>query len=167
MSWSTGAPAAQPAYTAETARLLVQYNGDVNALMVEWGKAQEAVVQAVDYERALRKAIFEIKFPKPKEGTQRIELGNGYNLKATFPYTYTLDKDRTEKTIEDIAKFGQRAAVIADRLVGWKPELSIKEYRLLQAENLSDEDKAIKKLIDAVLTVKPGMPQLEIEAPKA
>jgi hypothetical protein len=45
-----------------------------------------------------------------------------------------------------------------EKLVKWKPEVSIKEYRLL-----TDEQRL---LFDQVLVIKPGMPGLDIVIPK-
>lgn len=165
MAWSTDAPLAKPISDA-TANLLRQYDNDINRLMVGWRDAAAKLELAKLAEMTLRRAVFELKFPQAKEGTQRCELGNGYFIKAQFPYTYTLDKELTEGVQERIAKISPQAEVVADRLINWKPELSIKEYRLLQSPSLTPEQKKIKAELDKVLTVKPGAPQLEIEEPK-
>jgi hypothetical protein len=64
-----------------------------------------------------------------------------------------------------MAKLGERAAVIADRLIKWAPEMSVKEYRVLKAST-DPIDKALYALLEPILTVTPGSPQIEFEAPK-
>ena len=110
---------------------------------------------------ALRKAIFEVQFPNHSEGTARVPLGNGYQLKAVGKLNYKLDnKDgATEKALEELETAGNEGKFLADRLVKWSPELSITEYRKL--------DPQYKVIIDKVLTINPGAPTLEIEEPKA
>lgn len=146
--------------TPETERVLKANWNDINAVMLEWTKAQAALNDAKLNEAVLRKAVFELKFPNPSEGTQRAELGNGYFLKAVHKINYTLDdKDgKTDKALEELEKTGNEGAFLADRLVSWKPELSISEYRKLAPQ--------YKAIIDTVLTTRPGMPTLEIETPK-
>jgi hypothetical protein len=58
------------------------------------------------------------------------------------------------------------SAAIAERIVKWKPDLSVSEYETLAASENETDIKA-KTLIDAILTVKPASPQLTFEPPKA
>lgn len=163
MSWQT---ATAKTYSADTQRLLTYVQGDITALLQLWQAKYAELENAKAAEMGLRKAVFEVQFPDAKEGTQRVAIGNGWFLKAVYPMNYRLDGDKTEGVQEAIAKLGAKAEVVGDRLVNWKPELSIKEYRLLEKQELSDIEQQIKKLIDGVLTVKPGAPQLELEEPK-
>lgn len=167
MAWQTGKEEQKaPQLKPETAELLRRYNDNPDTLILAWRDSQAQLENAKSVEMALRRAVFEIKFPDPKEGTQRFELGNGWKLKAQFPYNYKLDPEKAEDTLDKIAKLSPTAAVIADRLCKWKPEVSIKEYRLL-CEDKSPEGEKARKLLDAILTITPGSPQLEIEPPKA
>lgn len=129
-------------------------------LLVDWRKAKQALIIATDTERELRDKLAKMFFPVPKKGTQRIDIGFGYNLKLVRTIRYTLDKDREkiDKALADISALGNEGSFITGRLVKWKPELSVTEY-----ESLAEP---YKKIIDTVLTSKDGAPSLEIEAPK-
>jgi len=164
MSWQT---ATAKTYTPDTQRLLTYVQGDINALLQLWQAKHAELEAAKATEMGLRRAVFEVQFPDAKEGTQRVAIGNGWFLKAVYPQNYRLDKDTTEGVQAAIAKISTKAEVVGDRLVNWKPELSIKEYRLLEKPELTPEEQQIKKLIDGVLTITPGAPQLELEEPKA
>lgn len=165
MSWSTGATPPKP-LSPDTQLVAAKHNNDVNQVMLAWRTAAEQLEQCKLAEQVYRKAVFEMKFPDAKEGTQRVELGNGYYLKAVYPLNYNLSKDNTEAAQDAIGKLSPKADVIADRLVRWTPELSVKEYRLLMADT-TEEGKQIQTLLSTVLTITPGMPRLEIEEPKA
>jgi hypothetical protein len=141
-------------------QVLQKHWNDVNAVMLRWQELKQELEALVLAERLYRTTIFESRFPTAEEGTNRVELGNGYHLKAVAKYNYTLanKENETERALEAMEKIGNEGAFIADRLVRWSPELSVKEYRSLAPE--------YKAVIDTVLTIKPGMPTLEIEAPK-
>jgi len=147
-------------YSPATQQLLAQY-WNAGAILAAWNQAATELAKLVDHERRLRTAVFETHFPAHTEGVNRTDIGNGYQLKATAKYNYNLKNKNgeTEMAIEAIAKLGEKGAFIADRLIRWQPELSVSEYRKL--------DDTIKKEIDKVLEIKPGMPALEIEAPKS
>jgi hypothetical protein len=151
------------AVSPETQILLAKF-WNKDGILKAWQESRENLDQWKEREAALRKAVFELEFPSPTEGTQRIPLGNGYQLKAVYPLRYECgnkqaDCDRVEAGLTELATLGQEAAFVADRLVKWLPEIAIKEYRDLKPE--------YKVIVDKFVTIKPGMPQLEIEAPKA
>lgn len=155
------APAAT--YSPETTMLLQKYWG-IDQVMLEWQKSKAELDACKEREAALRRAVFEVKFPTKKEGTQRIELGNGYHLKAVYPMTYNCgtkpdDLAKVTNGLNELAALGEEAKFIAQRVVKWMPEVSISEYRQLKPE--------YKMIVDKFVTIKPGSPQLEIEEPKA
>lgn len=92
-----------------------------------------------------------------REGTQREELGNDYELKAVFRLNYRLDASAVPKALYKIEKHNGEGKFIAERLIKWKPELVISEYRKLPDKYL--------KIINEVLTVIPGTPSLDLIAP--
>lgn len=142
-------------------RLIEQYWGNLNTLTEHWDQIKKKLDALKTEEALYRTAVFELRIEAPTEGVNRVALANGYHLKADYKFNYNLKNKagETEAALERIAKIGNEGTFIADRLVRWKPELSITEYRLLSPE--------MKKEIDAVLTITPGLPALEIEAPKA
>ena len=78
-------------------------------------------------------------------------------MKITHKLNYTLgNANLVDKALDLIEKSQEGGNVIAERLVSWKPELSVREYKLLSPQQ--------KAYIDTVLTVKPGTPSVELEA---
>ena len=137
-------------------------------LMLWQAKAKELeTVKAA--ELVLRNEVFRLAFANPKEGTNSIEMGNGYQLKAVYKYNYSLSESKqprnggtpfaTTVALNAIEALGNEGKFLAERVVTWKPELSIKEYR--------DLDPKYKVLLDKALTITPGTPALSIKAPAA
>ena len=130
---------------------------------------QQAIADAKAVEMELRKYIVDRAFPNKQEGTNTLELGGGYELKATVKFNYNLaDNDTVEKILNEIEAIGNEGKFIADRLVSWTPNFLLTEYRALQeeAEKGSVQAKEILKLVDKMLTVKDAAPTLVIKEPK-
>ncbi len=135
-------------------------------LMLWQAKAKELeTVKAA--ELVLRNEVFKLAFPNPKEGMNTLPLGNGFELKAEHKYNYSLSESKqprnggipfaTTKALNAIEELGNEGKFLAERVVTWKPELSIKEYR--------DLDPKYKVLLDKALTITLGTPALSIKAP--
>ena len=103
-------------------------------------------------EMQLRKELTAETFNSQLEGTHVVELTDGWQLKMTQPFTRSLDQAKMPEILKQLKKLK------ADSAVKVKYELSITQYRTLEAEG--------KALIDAALTTKPGAPSLELVAPK-
>lgn len=143
--------------TAEQAKVALA-QAERNAALLAWQEAAKVLEAAKADEMEKRLKAFGMCFIKPKEGTNTLTLGNGYELKAEYKFNYSLDKDKVDDALEKIEKLGNEGTFIAERLVKWSPELSISEYRKL--------DKQYLDLITPVLTIKPGTPSLKIVPPK-
>ncbi len=136
-----------------------------DAKILAWEAAVKALAAAKDAEAALRKEVLAEAFafdPEAlREGTENFELGNGYKLKAVFKISRNLNNENeaVDKVLSKIEKTGPEGVFIAERLVKWKPELSITEYKKLPEK--------FKKLFDEVVTSKEAMPSLELVAPKS
>jgi len=153
---------------------MTQQPNALHLLIVEWQTIKQQIAREVTpllaKEMELRKAIMSQAFPNAVEGTNNLDLGSGYTLKGVKAVTYDLTNSdkagwKTDEAIEAIEKLGNEGAFIAERLVKWKPSLSVTEYKAL---SVNDPVQAkIKALIDNALTLKDGAPTLEISAPKA
>ena len=136
-----------------------------DAKILAWEQAVKALAAAKDTEAALRKEVLAEAFafdPEAlREGTENFELGNGYKLKAFFKISRNLNNENeaVDKVLSKIEKTGPEGAFIAERLVKWKPELSVTEYKKLPEK--------FKKLFDEVVTSKEATPALELVAPKS
>lgn len=129
----------------------------------KWIDAKKALDAAKDLEMQAREAVVEA-FPfdaDKEEGTQNLPLANGWKLKVVKKLNYNLDNtdDKVDKALSAIEKLGPEGVFIAERLVKWKPDLSISEYRKLAPK--------FQNIIDSVLTKKPGAPSLELIDPNA
>lgn len=122
--------------------------------IMAWNEAKKTLDAAKAAEMEMRKAIVATEFDVSHVGTQNVELGNGWKLKAVVKESYKLDKDadKVEDMLDKLENWQ------ADRLVKWTPTLSVSEYKKLDAED--------KAKVDAVLTVSPSSPTLELVAPK-
>ena len=130
---------------------------EIQNLLAEWEKTKAAVpaaAQVIAREQDLRKKVIAAVFPAPSEGVNKLDLANGWALKATCPVTRTVDDAAFDLLRPKLAELG----VIADTLVKTKLSLETKAYR-----NLSDATRA---LVDEALTIKPGSYTLELVPPK-
>lgn len=145
-----------------------------DALLNKWLAAQQALAAAKDAEAALRKQVVaDIIQAKPGEkGTRNYELNAGYKLKAVLKLNYKLNNDEVDATLDRIEEIGEEGKFIAERLVKFKPELSISEYNTLaERAQLNDASgKVAKKIIaelNKILTIEDATPSLELVPPKA
>jgi len=135
-----------------------------DAKILEWQEAVKALAVAKEAEAALREEVLSGAFgfdrETLREGTENIELGQGYKLKAVFKTSRSFlgGQEAVEKALQKIEKSGAEGEFIAERLVKWKPELSVSEYKKLPEK--------FTKIIDEVINSKPATPSLELVAPK-
>ena len=136
-----------------------------DAKILAWEAAVKALAAAKDAEAALRREVlaeaFQFDPEALREGTENFELGNGYKLKDVFKISRNLnnENDAVDKVLSKIEKAGAEGQFVAERLVKWKPELSVSEYKKLPEK--------FKKMIDEVVTSKEATPSLELVAPKS
>lgn len=132
-------------------------DGNKLALVEEWyvlSKKVEGYKADIERELELRKALQPVLFPDPKEGVNKDDLPDGFVLKLTHKVDRKVSEEELESIREPLAKLG----VSLDTLVKVKHDLVVKEYKQLTEEQ--------KKVVDTVLTTKPGSPTIEIVPPK-
>lgn len=150
-----------------------------NAEIQTWLNAKPALDVAKQYEMDCRTKVTSTLFPVPKKGTQRYDIGGGYQVKLQHVLTYTLgDKDKTREDgskfpIEEqitaleeaiTEKYPVEGPLLLKRLIKWKPEISGSEYEKLDPK--IEAEAAVQVMISEHLTIKPGSPQLTFEEPK-
>lgn len=138
-------------------------------LLLTWQKAKDAIEAAKAAEMEIRKYIVKREFPQAREGMNNKDLGNGYQLKAGVKFNYNLaDNDTVESTLDKLTAMGAAGSAIAERLVSWKPNFLLTEYRQLQEEKEKGSQFAITALsvISEMLTITEGAPTLEIKEPR-
>jgi hypothetical protein len=171
LNWSNSPPATDktPIVTkGETAPSNPLDAKSQDELLVLWQAKKDALAKAKDDEMDLRKYIVSRAFPQAAEGTNTVELGNGYALKAVVKFNYNLaDNDTVERTLDKIAKIGNQGAFIAERLVSWTPSFKLTEYRnLVEAGPVSAEAQEILAAIGEMLVINDAAPTLEIKEPR-
>lgn len=127
-------------------------SGDRDTKIMLWQESVKQLARAKELEAAMRKHIVDNMFTK-QIGTENIELGAGYKLKAVKKVHHRLGAVNKVDAMLDRLENWQ-----AERLVSWTPKLKLSEYKLL--------DDATKKIVDEVVTVVEATPTLELVPPK-
>lgn len=138
-------------------------------VLTAWDHCKKQLAEVKANELEWRKYVVKRAFPDKQEGTNTVDLGNGYTLKAAIKFNYKLaDNTIVKKTLDAITKIGNEGAFIADRLVSWSPSFLLMEYRELQkqAESGSDTAQQILAKIGEMLVVDEAAPTVSIIAPK-
>lgn len=171
-NWATPAPAPvanNMAVAATPIDPMSRYDAmSRDQVLVAWEAAKKTVEEAKAAEMELRKYIAKRAFPQAHEGTNTLDLGNGYSLKAGIKFNYKLDSnlDKVEAALDRISKMGNEGAFLADRLVTWSADFKLTEYRPLCNDDATNIQKAIRKEIESILTITDAAPSLEIKPPK-
>lgn len=129
---------------------------DLELLNAWWSafNEAEAAKAVIRREQELRKQVFEYYFKDPREGTNYLELPNGWRLKAI----YKLDRKIDEAALPAVKEQLKELGVNVDALVEYKPTLKTKLYRELTAEQA--------RIFDQALTIKPSSPIIELVQPE-
>lgn len=131
---------------------------DASAKIQEWCNLVAQLKAFKARESALRAELIEHCFETPPpEGVLTLELGHGYKLKSNFRQNYTIN-GAIEVVLEELEKTGVEGVFVAGRIVRWKPELVLSEYRALKPEHVA--------IVNKGLIVKASVPTLEIVGPK-
>ena len=144
--------------------------------LAAWERAKELLTEAKDAEMQARKLAFELNFTDAKEGTNTVELCNGYQLKGIKKLNYALKApdgfsgrtiDAVEEVADRFASISNEGSFIADRLFEYSVEMSISEYRTLcEDAKVSKVKAALLRELNTVLVITEVTPTLEIKAPK-
>ncbi len=134
-----------------------------NELLAEWVQAKQTLEAAKAREIELRKAIVaDDSFfdPDKEEGTETFDLGGGYKLKATKKINYSMANKQGETfaALKALSSLGPASQRIAKDLVNFSASLRLSEYK-----KLDDQER---RIIDEVITTRPGSPTLELVEPK-
>jgi hypothetical protein len=142
---------------------------DNNGILMLWTNVKKQLDEVKADEMELRKITVKLFVPKPTEGTNHVDLGGGYDLKAVTAFEYQLDKDldKVSEAQAEIANLSNEGAEIAEKLFKWTADLVLSEYRLLEQYAPDfNHIQQIKNIVDRVLTKKEKAPQLEVKEPK-
>ena len=132
-----------------------------DAMLMEWDATKKALSALKDKELKLRKEIVAMEFAGAAPGTQRVQLGNGYALKAVVKYNYKITNNEAVEPPDYSHLAGFLAMLpteIAKTLIRWTPELSESVYKKLTAEE--------REIVNKFVLITDGASALEIEEPK-
>ncbi len=128
-----------------------------------WWETQQQLEKLKSLESTLRMKIYKHWFKDPKEGTNDHPLGEGFVAKGVRKINRNVDeaalKVFTAAPTEGAVSMLGMHQIAVDKVIKYKPELVISEYR-----KLTDEQRLI---FDQVLVIKEGMPGLEIAKPSS
>lgn len=138
---------------------------DITTLLTEWKNAVDTLKEVKDKEQGLRQLLVVQLFNGEKlEGTESVDLGwQGWQLRCEKNLNYSA----TNKNGEMLAALNLLGAVdpaLATGLVSWSPDIHKKEYRA--ALEIAKANPELLAAFTAAITVKPGMPSLELVPPK-
>jgi len=122
----------------------------------QWEWAKKELDRAKAREAELREAVVAQHFHNAPIGTNHHDCDDGFDLVCVKKLNYKLDKDTTANAQEKLIPL--IGIELAARLVNWKPDLSLTEYKKLP--------DAARAIIDEVLTISPATPTLELKGPK-
>lgn len=144
--------------------------------LADWNLAKEEFARIQSKERLLRAKIFKHYFPSPEEGTNNVRLPDGAKLTGKYPITRKVDPalldavkrltvgDATSQLIalgvtippqvDPATPLSVFLNLPVDKLIKYDPDLVIKEYRTLTAEQMF--------FFDQCMEIKPGSPAIEI-----
>lgn len=128
------------------------------AAILAWARSAEdlARIKAVELER--RQELVEKLFADAGEGTTTLDLGNGFVLVCEKGVRYKLDPEKTRAAEAALRKLGKVGDLIAKRLLKWKPDISVREYKALEDEHAA--------LFSDALTITQSTPTLKLRPPK-
>lgn len=159
--WTTGiAPPPAPAMSDQ----------ERDKLIMAWQATQGQLEIVKTQELKLRNQVIAALWPQATTGTQSLELSGGWKLKGSFTQNFKINREHQpndpEKTrygkliaaMIALSKIDAAGALIAKRLIKWDADLVKKEYEEMPAQ--------YKALIEPLITMSQGQPQLELVAPK-
>jgi hypothetical protein len=159
---------------AKTVALTEEIFGQGGKLQ-QWLQAEQELSLLKEREFSLRqeivsKAGFD---PTKMEGTENLDIGNGYKLKVTKKQTYSLIAEPTVKLLNII---GPLRPEIATNFCKWEPKMSktgysellktIPELQQAVTNAYPNDTPNIAQILAEALTIKPATPTLEIVAPE-
>lgn len=154
----------------KTAEELQAEREQAYADLTEWNVQSEQLKELKASEMKLRNKVVQYFFPDGlKEGINKAKLPEGWLLGATGSINRKIDVTVQYQVLDEIAK---EFEIDAGEMIKYKPELDLPAYRELQkdigvlAGKPLERAQGILKLINSMLIITDGSPQLELIPPK-
>lgn len=116
-----------------------------------WFLDRQKLAPMKSHEHLERVALVKHYFADAGEGTTRLDLGGGFDLKVQLSFNYKVDEGELDNVSADEIK---ALELPWDDLFVYKPTLNVKQFRQLNAEQTA--------FVQKLLTITDGSPQLEI-----
>lgn len=123
-------------------------------VLTRWYVVKDQLKALKEEEQSLREQIFAEAFPTPVEGVNKCDLEGGYVLKGTYKLNRKIIR---EAYLEKWSSL-KIPANIGTQLIKTDYSLMIGPYK-----KLTDD---LRKKVDTILEIKPGLPTLEITSAK-
>ncbi len=132
---------------------------NILAMALAWSKLDAQLKALRTAESEARGELVAACFPDGvAHGVNLAELGKGYTLKAFVRPNPKIDAALLKSALEQLEKLGPVGKLLAGRLVKWKPELSLSEYKKLEAPHA--------ELFAQAIVIDKATPALELVEPK-
>lgn len=137
-----------------------------NVLLNDWRNAKLQLDSFKDIEMKLRQRIVlesGLFDPNKDEGTQTVQLGGGWQLKAVKKLNYKIE-NKEGQAFAVLARLTELSATqpelldIAKNLFGFDANLRKQQFEKLRGDE--------KRLVEDILTITPASPSVELVPPK-
>ena len=136
-------------------------NKVTQADLAEWYRLKDELNRVKTAEMLLRTKIYSGLFKAPEEGTNTLPLADGWVIKAKRVIQRDIDLAalNVNALVDPATNMSRLTAsgIHPEQLVKWKPELVLRAYRTLTAEQMT--------VFNECLVIKDGSPSLEIVLP--
>jgi hypothetical protein len=130
----------------------------MDKLIANWVAAKQAATQAIAFERSLRAQLVGLHshVGELHSGTENVAVfGGTLKIVHKIDYSVTGDNDAVDAMLDTIEKSQEGGNVIAERLIRWKPELSVTEYKVLRPDQ--------RAIVDKLIETKPASKTIEFK----
>lgn len=135
----------------------VELTERMNQQIGEFYAAKIALDEANRRFEEARGNVYELFATRGHKGVQPFIFNNGWQLKITNVFNYTLAAN-VEEGLDRLEELGESAKQIADNVVQWKPKLNVSLYSQLPAKEAA--------IISEYVDVRTGTPKVELIEPK-
>lgn len=130
----------------------VPEGGSIKEALEHWYTLKKRLKTLQAEESMLRDSIKERAFPELQEGSNKLDLGDGFYLEGNLSYTYKVDRAALatkEATLRDDYE------IPMDRVIDYEPKMSKRYFK-----TLSDEQK---QAMSDVFSIRPNKVQMDVK----
>ena len=139
-------------YDELSKQIAAELPSDPHLRLVAWHDIAELLKKVKAVESKLRGELVTTFFPAPVEGTNTVDLGNDWQVKLVGKVARKCDEAAFAAVFEQLPRGAKQ------KLIKFKPDLILKEYKKLPPDQ--------RLIFDQALIIKPGSPTLSLIPPK-